>query len=153
MRTAFLFSLLLVFSIAVFPQEKPLTQAEYVKMLYGLQKAPSTKADIVDALRRRGIAFVLTDGIRGLTRSKGANDEELKRALEEAERRRRDPEGSKLPSAAETEGFVEKARTKALEVVEEMPDFVVKQLITRYAAYAGTGNWKPLDTLVLGVSF
>ena len=154
MTKAFLFFLILVFSIIAVPaQEKPLTQAEYVKMLYSLQKAPSGKADIIDALRRRGIAFVLTDGIRGLTRSKGANDEELKRALEEAERRRRDPEGSRMPAPSEVEGFIEKARAKNLEVVEEMPDFVVKQLITRYGAYAGTGNWKPLDSLVIGVSF
>ena len=34
-----------------------------------------------------------------------------------------------------------------------MPDFVVKQLITRAEAYAGTGNWKPYDTLVIAVSY
>ena len=69
-------------AVSVKAQEKPLTQAEYVKLLYGLQKNPAAKADIIDALRRRGIAFTLTDGVRGLTRSKGANDEELKSALE-----------------------------------------------------------------------
>jgi len=153
MKKAFVLSLLLTFSISVFPQEKPLNQTEYVQMLYGLQRNPAAKSDIVDALRRRGIAFILTDGIRGLTRSKSGNDEDLKRALEEAERRRRDPEGTKPPSAAETAGFIEKARARAHETVEEMPDFVVKQLITRYAAYAGTGNWKPQDTLVIAVSY
>ena len=75
----------------------PLTQAEYVKMLYGLQKSPATRADIVEALRKRGIDFALTDGIRGLTRSKSANDEEIRRALEEADRRRQNPAGSVLP--------------------------------------------------------
>ena len=153
MRITLLFLLILAFSVSALPQEKALTQTEYVKMLYGLQKNPASKADIIDALRRRGIAFVLTDGVRGLTRSKSGNDEELKRALEEAERRRHDPEASKLPSSAETAGFLEKARTKAIEVVEEMPDFVVKQLITRSEAYAGTGNWRPYDTLVIAVSY
>jgi hypothetical protein len=153
MTRTFVFLILLVFSLSVFSQEKPLSQEEYVKLLYGLQKNPAGKADLVDALRRRGIAFVLTDGVRGLTRSKGANDEELKRALEEAERRRQNPEGSKLPSPSETAGFIDKARARALETVEEMPDFVVKQLITRAEAYAGTGNWKPYDTLVIAVSF
>jgi len=153
MRTAFVFIIFLTFSISVLPQDKPLTQAEYVKMLYALQKAPAGKADVIEALRRRGIGFALTDGVRGLTRSKGGNDEELKRSLEEAERRRRDPEAFKLPAAADTAGFIEKARTKALETVEEMPDFVVKQLIARSEAYAGTGNWRPLDTLVIAVSY
>ena len=84
-----IFSLVLLIQFTV-GQEKPLTQAEYVKMLYALQKDPGSKQDIIAALRKRGIDFVLTDGIRSLTRSKGGNDEELKRALEEAGRRKAD---------------------------------------------------------------
>lgn len=153
MRSAFAFLLVLAFSLSVFSQEKPLTQTEFVKMLYALQGDPSGKSEIVDALRRRGIAFPVTDGIRSLTRSKGGNDDELKRALEEAERRRRDPEGSKVPPPAEAAGFIEKARAKALETVDEMPDFVVKQLISRSEAFAGTGNYRPYDSLVIAVSY
>jgi len=122
-------------------------------MLYALQKDPSEKAVIVDALRTRGIGFVLTDGLRSLTRSKGANDDELKRALEEADRRRLDPVGTKLPSASEANAVLEKTRANTRNLVEEMPDFVVKQVITRSAAYAGTGNWRPYDNLVIGVSY
>lgn len=146
-------TLVLFLAVFAFAQEAPLTQAEYVKMLYSLQKDPAVKDDIVEALRKRGIGFVLTDGIRSLTRSKGANDEELKRALEESERRRQNPEASKLPTAAETDNILEKTRTSTHDAVEQMPDFVVKQLITRSEAYAGTGNWKPYDNLVIGVSF
>jgi hypothetical protein len=148
--------LLLVLSSAVQivgAQEKPLTQEEYVKMLYALQKAPGSKTDIIEALRKRGIDFVLNDGIRSLTRSKGANDDELKRALEEADRRRRDPAGTRAPSSAETNSILEKARSKTRDAVQEMPDFVVKQVITRSEAYAGTGNWRPYDNLVIGVSY
>jgi hypothetical protein len=153
MRIAIFFILVPALSIFAFGQGRPLTQTEYVRMLYGLQKDPSSRADIVDALRKRGIAFAVTDGVRGLTRSKGGNDDELKRALEEAERRRRDPAGSRMPSAAETAGLIERARMRALETVEAMPDFVVKQLITRSEAYAGTGNWRPYDNLVIAVNF
>lgn len=141
------------FCIAALAQEKPLTQAEYVRMLYAIQKTPATKAELIDALRRRGIDFVLTDGIRGLTRSKGANDDELKRALEEAERRRQNPAAVKLPTELEVTGIIEKTRKKTLEAVEEMPDFVVKQQIQRSAAYAGTGNFRNLDKLVVAVSY
>lgn len=145
--------LLMSASLSTFSQEKPLAQSEYVKMLYALQKNPAGRSEIVDALRKRGIAFPLTDGVRGLTRSKGGNDAELKQALEEAERRRLDPEASKLPSVSETIGFIEKARERARETVQEMPDFVVKQLITRSGAYAGTGNWRPYDSLIIAVSY
>ena len=88
MKKAFLFFLILSFSLTAFPQEKPLTQTEYVKMLYALDKDFGTRAGVVEALRRRGIDFVVTDGLRSLTRSKGRNDDELKRAFEEAGRRR-----------------------------------------------------------------
>lgn len=142
-----------IFCVPLIAQEKPLTQPEYVRMLYALPKNPAGKAELVDALRRRGIAFTVTDGIRGLTRSKGANDDELKRALEEAERRRQNPAATKLPTEIEVTGIIEKTRTKTLAAVEEMPDFVVKQQIQRSAAYAGTGNFRNLDKLVVAVSY
>ena len=69
-------------TISAAGQASPLTQTEYVKMLYALQKDPGSKTGIIEALRKRGIDFDVTDGIRSLTRSKGANDEELKRALD-----------------------------------------------------------------------
>ena len=138
---------------SVLAQAAPLSQTEYVKMLYGLQKDPGTKADIIEALRKRGIDFVLTDGVRSITRSKGANDEELKRALEEAERRRENPAAAKLPSSKESAALLENARRKTLEAVGDMPDFVVKQQVQRSAAYAGTGNFRNLDRLVVAVSY
>lgn len=153
MKKALLFVFLTVFTPPLFAQQKPLSQTEYVRMLYGLQGRPASRADLIEALRKRGIDFVLTDGLRGLTRSKGGNDEELKRALEEAERRRQNPETSRLPSPAEANDILEKARAKNLQAVDEMPDFVVKQLITRSEAYAGTGNWRLYDNLVIAVSY
>jgi len=39
------------------------------------------------------------------------------------------------------------------EAIDQMPDFVVKQIIARSEAYAGTGNWKPIDTVVIAVSY
>jgi len=153
MKTYIFAIILLCLTLSASAQEKPLTQAEYVKMLYALQKDPGIKADIIEALRKRGIDFALTDGIRSLTRSKGLNDDELKRALEEAERRRRDPVGTKPPSIAEADSILEKTRANTRNVVEDMPDFVVKQVITRSSAFAGTGNWRPYDSLVIGVSY
>ena len=141
------------FASSVFGQGAPLTQAEYVKMLYALQKDPGGKAEIVEALRKRGISFAVTDGLRDLTRSKGANDEELKRALDEAGRRKENPIAAKLPSAKEAAAILENARKTTLEAVGEMPDFVVKQQIQRSAAYAGTNNFRNLDRLIVAVSY
>ena len=153
MRNTLLLLLFLTLFQFGYAQEKPVTQAEYVKMLYALQKSPGTSAAIVDALRRRGIDFTLTDGLRGLTRSKSGNNEEMKRALEEAERRRQNPAGAKLPAEKEATAILEKTRENTLALLGDMPDFVVKQLITRSEAYAGTGNWRPYDNLIIAVSY
>ena len=96
---------------------------------------------------------MLTDGIRGLTSSKAGNDEDLKRALEEADRRRQNPEGAQLPSKAEATALLESARKNTLIAASEMPDFVVKQQIQRSWAFAGTNNFKNLDRLVVAVSY
>jgi hypothetical protein len=152
-KVVFVFIIFCFVQSAFAQGDAPLTQAEYVKMLYSLQKDPGGKAAIVEALRKRGIAFVLTDGVRGLTRSKGANDDELKRALEAAERRRQNPAGAALPSVKDAGELIEAARRNTLDAIVEMPDFVVKQLISRSGAYAGTGSWKPYDNLAVGVSY
>lgn len=133
--------------------EVPLSQAEYVKMLYDIQKNPSAKQDLIDAIRQRGLGFELNAGLRSLTMSKSRNDSELKRTLEEAERRRQNPTTAKLPSEAESKELIDKARKNTLEAVEEMPDFVVKQVINRGVGYAGTGNFRNLDRLVVAVSY
>jgi len=153
MKRIIVLLLILAGSIAVTAQQKPLTQAEYVKMLYALQQAPGTKADIISSLRARGIDFVVTEGIRGLTRSKSGNDEEIRRALDEADRRRQNPEMAKVPGRAEADKLLAKTRQNTLAALEDMPDFVVKQQIQRSAAYAGTGTFRSMDNLIVAVSY
>lgn len=153
----FLFIAVILFSISfTFAQvrtEVPLTQAEYVKMLYNAEKSESAKQDLVNAIRRRGIGFELTPGLRSLTTTKSRNDAELKRTIEEADRRRVNPSAAKLPTEAEARELIEKTRQNTLEAVEGMPDFVVKQVINRGVGYAGTGNFRNLDRLVVAVSY
>jgi len=145
--------LLLLLSLSGFGQDKPVTQAEYVKMLYALQKDPGTKDALIDTLRKRGIDFDLNDGVRGLTRSKSGNDEDLKSALEEAGRRHSNPEAAKPPSAEEADTVLSKARQATGDALDNMPDFVVKQIISRSEAFAGTGNWRPIDTVIVATSY
>jgi hypothetical protein len=153
MRNAFILLFILIFSAAVFAQQKPITQPEFVKLIYAAQSYKAAIDGVIEALRKRGIDFELNDGLRTLVRSKSKNNEELKRELEEAERRRVDPESAALPSAEESANALEKAKTAALNALAEMPDFVVKESISRSAAYAGTGTWKPLDQLLIAVSY
>ena len=153
MKKIFVIAFIFTFSILTFAQDKPLTQEEYVKMLYIVQKDPSRKDALVEAVRQRGLGFELTDGLRSLTVSKSRNDAELKRTVEEAARRRENPTAAKLPSEKETNEALDKTRTNTLAAVEAMPDFVVKQQIARSYAYAGTNNFRSQDKLVVGVSY
>lgn len=133
--------------------EKPLSQTEFVKYLYGLQGNAAKRDELVEILRKRGISFELTSGLRGLVRSKSKSDELLSRTLEESARRRANPTASALPGEKESAEVLAKAKEATLAAVEEMPDFVVKQIIQRSNAYAGTGSWKPQDRLTVAVNY
>ena len=158
MKFSFIGSLVLLAALFVFipntnaQEEKPLTQQEYVKLLYELPKTPSKKDELIEAIRTRGINFPLTDGLRSLTATKSGSDILLRRALEEAERRRANPTVYAKPSEAEGGEVLMKARETNLKAAEEMPDFIVKQLIKRSYARGGS-NWQTDDHLILAVSY
>src|SRR5919109_3609782 len=78
--------------------DKPLTSQELVHLVYQLPKDPGKHDEVVEAIRRRGIGFPLTDGMRSLVANKSGNDAVLRRTLEEAERRRANPKTEALPS-------------------------------------------------------
>jgi len=136
-------------------QQAPLTNEEFLAIVRQLPKQPGLKEQLVSALRQRGIGFALTSGLRSFVATKSGNDEELRRAIEEAERRFLNPTvaSAALTSSVEAESVLERTRTASLEAVEQMPDFVVKQLITRSHAAGRTRNWVTDDRLVIGVSY
>ncbi|HKG47769.1 MAG TPA: hypothetical protein VKB02_13620 [Pyrinomonadaceae bacterium] len=132
---------------------KPLTNQEFVQLLYQLPRSPETRDDLIEQLRRRGIGFPLTDGMRSLVSTKSGNDALLRRTLEEAERRRVNPTASTLPSETEGRELLERTRNVTLAAANAMPDFLVKQIIKRSLAYGNTGNWIQQDNLTLAVGY
>jgi len=134
-------------------QEQPLTSQQIVSLLYQLPRNPSMRDELVEEIRRRGIGFPLTDGMRSLVATKSGNDALLRRTLEEAERRRVNPTASALPSETEARELLERTRNVTLMAANAMPDFLVKQIIKRSYAYGNTGTWKPHDNLTLAVGY
>src|SRR4029078_10809780 len=150
----FLAVFLLCSCVSLFAQDqKPLTNQEFVKLLYQLQRSPEVRDDLIEQIRRRGIGFPLTDGMRGLVATKSGNDAVLRRTLEEAERRRVNPTASALPSENEGHELLERPRNVTLAAANAMPDFLVKQIIRRSVAYGSTGNWIPQDNLTIAVGY
>jgi hypothetical protein len=135
-------------------QQAPLTNEEFLSLVRQLPKSPNAKQELISEIRRRGIGFTLTGGLRSFVATKSGNDEELRRVLEEAERRFRDPaRAPALPPAAEAEEVIRKTREETLNAVDQMPDFVVRQLVTRAYALGTSQNWRTSDRLVVAVSY
>jgi hypothetical protein len=148
---AILFSAL--FSAHAQSNEAPLTSQELVRLVYQLPKQPEKRDEVVEEIRRRGIGFPLTDGMRGLVASKSGNDAILRRTLEEAERRRLNPTASRLPSEEEGRVLLARSKTVTLAASEAMPDFIVREQIKRSYALNNTSNWITADRLTVAVSY
>jgi hypothetical protein len=131
----------------------PITSKELVTLVYQLPKHPELRDELVGDIRKRGISFPLTDGMRSLVATKSGNDSLLRRTLEEAERRRVNPAVSTLPPEREGNELLERARAATLAAADAMPDFIVKQLIKRSRAYGNTNNWLPQDNLTIAVAY
>ena len=131
----------------------PLTNQEYVALLYQLPRNPQERDHLIDEIRKRGIAFQVTPGILNLTATKSGNDALLRRTLEEANRRRLDPVAAALPPAAEGSALLERTRKATLTAAQQMPDYLVKQQITRSRALGTTNNWNVYDRLSIAVSY
>jgi hypothetical protein len=131
----------------------PITSQELVRLVYQLPAHPEKRDEIIEEIRKRGINFTLTSGLRSIVATKSGNDMLLRRTLEEAERRSLNPSTSSPPSEVEAADLLTKARVATLAASEAMPDFIVKQQITRSRALNNTSNWVTLDRLTIAVSY
>ncbi len=134
-------------------KQAPLTSPELVRLVYQFHDYPQRRDEIIGEIRQRGLGFPLTSGLRSVIATKSGNDAALRRTIEEAERRRVNPTLARPPSEAESADILAKTRTATLAAVDAMPDFVVKQLITRSFALGTTQNWHALDRLALAVNY
>src|SRR4030095_7195423 len=134
-------------------QGPPLTNQEFVRMLYQLPTHPEQRDRLMDDIRKRGIAFPITPGLRSLIATKSGNDSSLIHTLEEADRRRTNPTVPTLPPETESSDLLARTRTATLGAAETMPDYLVKQQITRSHAFGQSRNWTPYDRLSIAVSY
>ena len=58
-------------------QGAPLTNQEFVRLLYQLPSHPEERDNLEDQIRKRGIAFAITPGLRSLIATKSGNDASL----------------------------------------------------------------------------
>src|SRR5213593_2705336 len=134
-------------------QGPPLTNQEFVAMLYQLPGHPAGRERLIEEIRKRGIAFPVTTGLLSLTATKSGNDTLLRHTLEEADRRRVNPVAASLPPTGEGLELLERTRKATLGAAEKMPDYLVKQQIIRSHAFGQSRNWAVYDRLSIAVSY
>jgi hypothetical protein len=92
--------------------------------------------------------------LRSLVATKSGNNASLIHTLEEADRRRTNPTTvTPLPPIAESAELLAQARKATLGAAEKMPDYLVKQQITRSHAFGQSRNWAAYDRLSIAVSY
>ena len=133
----------------------PLTNQEFVRLLYALPAHPESKDRLIEEIRKRGIDFPLSPGLRSLVATKSGNDETLRHTLEEADHRHSNPAAAtaKLPPAREAAELLEQTKIATLGAAKTMPDYLVKQQIIRSRALGATRNWSVADHLTIAVSY
>jgi hypothetical protein len=131
----------------------PLTNQEFVRLLYQLPAHPEERDKLVDEIRKRGIAFPVTTGLQSLVATKSGNDSLLRHTLEEADRRRANPTAAALPPTAEALELLAQTRKATLGAADKMPDYLVKQNISRAHAFGQSKNWSVYDRLSIAVSY
>jgi hypothetical protein len=131
----------------------PLTSQEFVRLLYQLPAHPEERDKLVDEIRKRGIAFPVTAGLQSLVATKSGNDSLLRHTLEEADRRRANPTATALPPSAEALELLAQTRKATLGAADKMPDYLVKQMISRAHAFGQSKNWAVYDRLTIAVSY
>ena len=131
----------------------PLSSQEFVRLLYQLPAHPEERDKLVDEVRKRGIAFPMTSGLQSLVATKSGNDSLLRHTLEEADRRRANPAAAALPASAEAIELLAQTRKATLGAADKMPDYLVKQMISRSHAFGQSKNWAVYDRLTIAVSY
>jgi hypothetical protein len=152
-------------------EPKPFSKSE---VMYLIKQAESdthavSQGDIAVEVQRRGLDFAVDDKVLDEFRRAGARSfllNAIKHAQEEAnrprmERRESDLDDPNSPEArrrADLETLaklplIEQARYYALDFTNELPNFVVNQVVTRYAEHSASKNWQLQDKLEIELTY
>lgn len=141
----------------------PLTREEILLKLKEAEARRLSQADIAAEVNRRGIAFTVDQKSLNELRRSGARSfllDTIERASknagrpqmsdpevdEAAQRKARDGETSRMP-------LLEQARQHAVEFAEELPNFIVTQLVSRYVRTPENKDWQLVDKLEIELTY
>jgi hypothetical protein len=142
----------------------PLTKQEVLSRLKDAEAHRTSQADIATEINRRGIAFAVDQEILGQFRRAGARSFLLD-TIERASRTPGQPQvgepeisddsaRQKMSDEAVTKlPLIEQARRHAFEFAEDLPNFIVTQVVTRYSEQPGVKDWRLEDKLEIELTY
>ena len=174
---AFLLVTLLCFGILAWagddPAVGPLTEEQVLSLVTSAKLGELPAGRINELIRKRGIAFSVTDVFLLELQTRDADPAVLD-ALRQIREQGKDflptrpggttgsvvtsstPESPAAPSAKTVEAdwtnFLEQVRAKAIAYTDELPNFICTQLTQRSARYF-PGGWRPVDNFVAELSY
>ena len=162
MRKAVIVIALLSIALSMFPagaqQQQPpaagpLTLPDINLLLRRRVGRDMTEGDIAAKIDRDGIAFDPAPEAMSRLRANGAHAH-LINAVKRAGERLAATNGATITvtGPGKPDPFIEETRKNVRDYVEELPDFICQQEITRYYDL-GTGAWDRIDTLVYELTY
>ena len=155
-------------TLAYYQQSKALTKADVLKRLESASRHEIVQGDIAAEVNEKGIDFSLTDEIIREFRKAGAKSLVIDALLRAASNKSMptaepldeglyNPDGE-IDPATEAKRLanlpvIEQARHYALSYVEELPNFIVNQRVSRFTRDPRSGQWRPKDILDIEVTF
>ena len=141
----------------------PITRQEINSQLKEAEARRLSQADIAAEVERRGIAFTVDDKTLSELRRAGARSfllDTIQRASKSAGRPQiSDPEPvddeaqRRARDGTSTLPILEQARGHAAEFAEELPNFIVTQLVSRYVRTPENKDWQLEDKLEIELTY
>jgi hypothetical protein len=153
--------------------DKPFTKEEILRLLKTPPGERFEQGDLAGEVAARGVAFPVTEETLGELRKAGARSfliDAIRRAdpnaPKSADLPHLQPRGADGPAPAESADpeaaraaaiarlpLIEQARAHALEFVEELPNFIVTQTVTRYVKTPEKKDWQLEDKLEIELTY
>lgn len=134
-------------------KNEPLTLQDLNLMLRRSVGRDMTEGDIAARIDKLGIAFDPTPEVIGRLRANGAHPHLLNAVRRAAERLSANA-GATIKSigSPQADPLIEEVRRNVRDYVDELPDFICQQEVTRYYDN-GTGAWERRDMLVYELTY
>lgn len=145
-------------------QDAPFTKAEILRLLKPAPGSRSSQGDLAGEITRRGIAFAADEKTLGELRKAGARSFLIEAIAQAAARENEKPAAPvpasvpqptepAAPAAPAPLTLLEQARHHALEFMEDLPNFIVIQIVNRYERRPGQKDWEQADKLEIELRY